>query len=164
MTINTGFRAWYYFRMGWSTYFAFIFAAINTYTVTYYLTIERIPSLKEVFPNFFSYVGITSIIGIPILVLVGYAHYKRTKAFKSEVDILLESNPYVSRVLANSEMLLTLNLELNKIIIKLAKKEEITKNEADELFKLQEQISKLIDERTFHSKHDLDFLRKTRGL
>ena len=164
MAHNTGFRAWYYFRMGWSTYFAFLFAAINTLTVTYYLTIEKIPSLKEVFPNFFYYVGITSIIGIPILVLVGYAHYKRTKAFKSEVDILLESNPYVSRVLANSEMLLKLNLELNKIIIKLAKKEEITKNEADELFKLQEQFSKLMDERTFHSQHDLDFLRKTRGL
>lgn len=164
MAHNTGFRAWYYFRMGWSTYFAFIFAAINTLTVTYYLTIEKIPSLKEVFPNFFYYVSIISIIGIPILVLVGYAHYKRTKAFKSEVDILLESNPYVSRVLANSEMLLKLNLELNKFIIKLAKNEEITKNEADELFKLQEQFSKLIDERTFTSKHDLDFLRKTRGL
>ena len=33
---NSGFRAWFYFRNGWSLYFAFIFAAINTLTVTYY--------------------------------------------------------------------------------------------------------------------------------
>jgi len=30
MPKHTGFRGWFYFRMGWSTYFAFIFAAINT--------------------------------------------------------------------------------------------------------------------------------------
>ena len=31
---NLGFRSWYYFRTGWSTYFAFILAALNTLTVT----------------------------------------------------------------------------------------------------------------------------------
>ena len=43
MKSNLAFRAWFYFRQGWSTYFAFIFAAINTLTVTYYLAIEKIP-------------------------------------------------------------------------------------------------------------------------
>ena len=46
---NLLFRAWYYFRMGWSTYFAFILAAINTLTVTYFLAIDNYPSLKSVF-------------------------------------------------------------------------------------------------------------------
>ena len=52
MKRNLAFRAWYYFRMGWSTYFAFIFAAINTLTVTYFLAIDNYPFLQEIFPTF----------------------------------------------------------------------------------------------------------------
>ena len=77
------FRGWYYFRMGWATYFAFIFAAVNTLTVTYYLAIERVPSLTAIFPNFVQYVAIIGAIGIPLLILIGYVHYKRTLAYKS---------------------------------------------------------------------------------
>ena len=75
---NLGFRGWYYFRQGWSLYFAFIFAAINTLTVTYFLAIERIPFLTTIFPSFIHYVVITSSVAIPILVLVGYAHWKNS--------------------------------------------------------------------------------------
>ena len=88
------FRFWYYFRTGWSTYFSFILAAINTLTVTYFLAIDNYPSLKIIFPSFEQYVITIIIIGIPTLVTIGYFHFKRTKAFKSEVDVLIESNPY----------------------------------------------------------------------
>ena len=74
---NPGFRAWFYFRQGWSVYFAFIFAAINMLTVTYFLAIENYPTLKEVFPSFEQYVLIAVVIGVPLLTLVGYAHYKK---------------------------------------------------------------------------------------
>ena len=47
---NLSFRGWFYFRMGWATYFAFIFAAINTLTVTYFLAIENYPFLTIIFP------------------------------------------------------------------------------------------------------------------
>ena len=47
------YRSWYYFRMGWATYFAFIFAAINTLVVTYYLAIEEYPTLLAIYPTFF---------------------------------------------------------------------------------------------------------------
>ena len=66
MKKNITFRFWYYFRMGWSTYFAFIFAAINTLTVTYYLAIENIPSLQNIFPSFLHYIVIVATIGIPL--------------------------------------------------------------------------------------------------
>ena len=56
------FRAWFYFRMGWATYFAFIFAAVNTLTVTYFLAIENYPSLQVVFPSFVYYIIIVSLI------------------------------------------------------------------------------------------------------
>ena len=112
-----GFRSWYYFIMGWSTYFAFIFAAINTLTVTYYLAIEKIPALVSIFPSFIQYVLIITGIGIPILILIGYAHFKRTKAFQSEVEILIESNPVSSRNIANTEMILELNLRILDIML-----------------------------------------------
>jgi len=161
---NSGFRAWYYFRMGWSTYFAFIFAAINTLTVTYFLAIDKYPILKDIFPNFIVYVAIITVIGIPLLVGIGYAHYKRTKAFRSEVDILVESNPYTSRVLANSEMMLKLSLSLNKVVLKLAKNEKITDDEIAEITKLQTEFSTLSSERTFSNRKDVEFLRKDAGI
>ena len=68
------FRAWFYFRQGWGTYFAFILAALNTMVTTYYLAIKDVPSLKVIFPSFTAYALILSIIGIPMLVIVGYVH------------------------------------------------------------------------------------------
>ena len=94
-----GFRGWYYFRQGWSVYFAFIFAAINTLTVTYFLAIENYPFLKEIFPSFFHYIVIVVTVGIPCLILIGYAHYKRTPSFKAEADIQVEANPHFRRTL-----------------------------------------------------------------
>ena len=76
------FRAWFYFRQGWAVYFAFILAAINTLTVTYYLAIERVPLLQTIFPTFLHYVLIAVFTGIPILIIIGYAHYKKTSGFK----------------------------------------------------------------------------------
>ena len=97
--------------MGWSTYFAFIFAAINTLTVTYFLAIENYPILKEVFPTFVIYVVITTAIGIPLLTFIGYVHYKRTAARRAEVDIGYETNVYQARTLVNSEISVKLNMK-----------------------------------------------------
>jgi hypothetical protein len=69
---NLGFRGWFYFRTGWATYFAFVVAAINTLTVTFFLAIEKYPVLNVIFPSFFHYIVIVVGIGVPILVIVGY--------------------------------------------------------------------------------------------
>ena len=110
---NIGFRSWFYFRTGWSMYFAFILSAVNTLTVTYYLAVEKVPFLVEIFPSFIHYVLIFVAIGVPILVTTGYAHFKRTSARKAEVDISVETNPYMIRTLVNSEYILKLNLILS---------------------------------------------------
>jgi hypothetical protein len=157
---NTGFRSWYYFRMGWSTYFAFIFAAINTLTVTYYLAIEKVPILEIIFPTFIQYVVIVSGIGIPILVVVGYVHYKRSKAFKSEVDIIVETNPYQRRTIVNTELLLETNLKLMEFLIRLSKDEKINEQEIKELVEKNKTLSEHIQKRTFSNDVDLKFLKK----
>ena len=118
---NIGFRSWYYFRTGWSTYFAFIFAAINTITVTYFLAIENYPSLKAIFPSFEIYILLVVGIGIPLLTTIGYVHYKRTQARRAEVDILMETQPYVLRTLVNSELLIKTNLKILEMLKSISK-------------------------------------------
>ena len=155
---NPLFRAWFYFRMGWSTYFAFIFAAINTLTVTFYLAIENYPVLKSVFPTFEVYVIITVLIGIPLLVAIGYAHYKRTKARKAEVDILVETNPYIMRTLVNTDLVLILTLKLAEII-KNSNDDSIPKELLDELTKLQDELKEFSSQRKFRNEKDLQFFK-----
>ena len=159
MKRNIGFRFWFYFRSGWSSYFAFIFAAINTLVVTYYLAIERYPSLESIFPNFIQYVVIIVSVGIPLLILVGYAHWKRTPAYRSEADIWMESNPYQARMLVNSEILLQLNLKLTELIIKQSKNEKASDDELAEITKLQKELSEFSKLRSFSNKKDVTFCK-----
>ena len=157
---NPGFRAWFYFRQGWSTYFAFIFAAINTLTVTYYLAIENYPSLKTIIPSFEQYILIVVLIGIPLLVLVGYAHYKKTPSYRAEADVWVESNPYQARVLVNTQFSLALNMKLTNILLKLSSKQEITQEEIDEIKVLQTKFLEHMQDRTISNKKDQSYFKE----
>ena len=141
-------------------YFAFIFAAINTLTVTYYLAIENYPILNNLFPSFLHYVLITVLIGVPLLVGIGYFHYKRSSAYRSETGILYQTNPYIRRNLINSEMNLTINLEILKILIKLSKQEKIEKDELNEILNLEKELVEYYKSRSFSNDSDLDLLKK----
>jgi len=159
MRQNIGYRGWYYFRMGWSTYFAFIFAAINTLIITYYLAIERYPALQAIFPSFINYVLIITTIGIPVLVFIGYAHWKRTPAFRSEVEISYESDPYRSRLLLNSEMSVKINLKLMEIMLRVSQGEKISQEEIDKIIKLKNELSDFVEKRIFKDRKDLQFFK-----
>ena len=160
MKTDTGFRAWYYFRMGWSTYFVFFLGAINTLTVTYFLAIDNYPTLKNIFSSFELYIIAMILFLTPALVLVGFVHYKRTKAFRSEVDVLIESNPYFRRNTVNGELNNRLILKLLLLILKLSKKEEVDEKEIDQIKKMQEDITKFTQDRSFINNMDMDFLKK----
>ena len=160
MARNLGFRGWFYFRMGWSTYFAFIFAAINTLTVTFYLAIDKYPDLNWLFPTFFHYILITSAIGIPFLILVGYVHYKRSAARKAEVDISYETDAYKARTLVNTEIAITLSMKLLDIITKMSQKQELSDDDNQELERLRKKLQTFTSDRTFKNKMDLKFLRE----
>mgnify|MGYP001336099613 FL=1 len=154
------FRGWYYFRMGWSTYFAFILAAINTLTVTYFLAIDNYPSLKLIFPSFEIYILIIVSIGIPILIVIGYAHFKRTQAFKSEIDVMIESNPYQRRNTVNNEINLRVNLQLMKLLTKLVNNEKLDTSESENLKKLIKTFEEFTENRSFVNNSDIDFIKK----
>ena len=160
MRTNLGFRGWFYFRMGWSTYFVFILAAINTLTVTYFLAIDNYPALKNIFPTFEHYVVITVCLGIPMLIMFGYAHYKKTKAYKSEIDVLIESNPYLRRNTVNAEISIRLNMKLLSLLLKLSKKEQLDKTEYEEIQDMQKTISNFMQKRSFANDMDMEFITK----
>tara|TARA_B110001454_G_scaffold153533_1_gene142822 strand:+ start:484 stop:975 length:492 start_codon:yes stop_codon:yes gene_type:complete len=158
MAKNKGFRAWYYFRNGWSMYFAFAFAAINTLVVTYYLAIEKAPILKELFPSFLHYLLIVVAVGVPLLISVGYVHYKKTSAFSNEVAVNFESNPFQRRVLINTEINLQINIKLLELISKLNDNES-TENNSLETEKLLKEFQQFISERKFENTRDLEYLQ-----
>ena len=160
MKQRKGFRGWFYFRTGWSTYFVFILAAINTLTVTYFLAIDNYPTLKAIFPSFEQYALLMISVGIPLLILVGYAHFKKTLAYKSEMDVMIESNPYITRNTVNADLSLKLNLKLISLLLKMSTGEKIDKNEIDEIGKLQHDTLKFVGERDFKNNLDIDFIKK----
>ena len=147
MEKNLGFRGWFYFRTGWATYFAFVVSAVNALTVTFFLAIENYPSLSAIFPTFGHYIVIVVGVGVPILVLVGYIHFKRSKSFRAEADVLIETNPHIRRILQNTEVLLPSYLKLTELMIKLSESKKLTDEESKEISKLQDQLNKHIDKR-----------------
>ena len=159
MSTSTGFRGWFYFRMGWSTYFAFILAAINTLTVTYFLAVDNYPALKIIFPSFEIYVLILISIGVPLLIFIGYSHYKKTKAFRSEMDILVESNPFLRRTTVNTDIILRFNVNLINLVLKLSK-DTISEDELNDMKKIQKEVTDLIKNRSLFNNLDIDYINK----
>ena len=160
MKETLSFRAWFYFRQGYGLYFAFLLAGINTLTLTYFLAIENYPLLKEVFPTFVHYVIILVAIGVPALITVGYLHYKRSPAYRSEAGIMQETNPYARRNLINSEMNLQINLEVLKIIIELSRDGKIEKTQMDKILKLKDELTNYHTSRSFTNDSDMKYLRR----
>jgi hypothetical protein len=154
---STSFRAWFYFRTGWAVYFAFMFAAVNTLVVTYYLAIDNISFLQQVFPTFGHYVISVILIGIPALIGAGYIHFKKSPGFKSEADIAIESNPHARRNLLNTEAILAAYLFSNDLMMKMLKDEKLTEYEIKKFTKLQNKIKEHFKQRTISdSKFDLE--------
>ena len=164
MRENAGFRAWFYFRQGWTTYFAFIFAAINTMVVTYYLAVENIPILQNIFPSFYVYLAITASIGIPLLIFVGYAHQKKTASYKTEADIYYESNPHSLRTYNDVELLLELNLKLVNLLLLDYEKNNTINDQVNELKKLKEEIENYFIKRKTSNKIDIEYFKKFSNL
>lgn len=147
MERNLAFRGWFYFRTGWATYFAFVVAAVNALTVTFFLAVENYPILNSIFPTFFHYVAIVGGIGVPLLVLVGYIHFKKSKSFKAEQDVLIETSPHIRRILVNTEVLLPSYLKLLELMLKLSQNEKLSQEDLEHISKLKNQLDDHIKQR-----------------
>jgi len=147
MRKNLGFRAWYYFRQGWSTYFAFILAAVNTMVTTYYLAIEKALFLKSMFPTFGVYLGVWIGVGVPLLVVIGYIHFKRSAAYAAEADVGVEANPYAYKLPPGFTKIVVfpMYLLMTSMLLKLSKNEKLSDDDLVSLTEIQKNLKLLID-------------------
>jgi hypothetical protein len=124
-------RAWFYFRIGYSTYLTFLLGYASTLVTVYYLAIKNIPDLLGIFPKFVPFAAIATAIGLPLSVGVGYIHYKRSPAFTSEVDIQVEANPYYFKLPPgyNREVFGPLYLELLLLLKQLSATQKLLADE-----------------------------------
>lgn len=141
------FRAWYYFRMGYATYLTFMIATVNALVTTYYLAIQKYPDLLAVFPTFTIWVIFIVLAVTPLAVFLGWLHFKRSPAYRSEMDISVEANPYYYKLPPGywREALAPAMLEILRLNLKVINKESLTEAEISSLKNLQSKLQVLIE-------------------
>jgi len=139
------FRSWYYFRAGYSQYFGFVLAMINMLTITYYLALNNNNLFTTIFPSFSVYVIISSIIGIPFLIIVGFLHMRRSRGYSSETEIANESMPYNYKLSpgVQKEIIAPLLLQLLILSRKSALNQTLTSEELSQTKQILDKFNKI---------------------
>jgi hypothetical protein len=147
-TLRWVYRAWYYFRLGYSTYLTFLLGYVSTLVTVYYLAIRNMPDLASVFPHFATFGVLATVIGGPLAVVIGWAHLKRSGLFASEQDIAMEANPYLYKLPPGYTKELTIPAMLIqlRVVRKLAETSGILNDsERAELDELERKFKTLMD-------------------
>lgn len=151
------FRCWYYLQLGWQVYFGMIFAFINFITLLYYFVLEHDPILKNIFPDFLLFGILSAIVVLFTATLLGYLHIKHGPR-KSEYDITYQVNPYLSRKLVNSQLIVNTYLIISKLLTNMNKPEISTKDEDNYLITELEMMKNHFQLRTISNKLDLRYI------
>lgn len=141
------FKGFYYFRMGYSTYFAMIVGTINILTTTYFLAAKKIPFIVHVFPTFLSYVLFLAVIGTPLIILFGWLHYKRIGTYAAEANIVTESSPYSYKLPPGyaKEVFGPAYVAILKLAVKKTQGETLSEEEIESIKKIEDQLVHLTD-------------------
>ncbi len=139
-------RAWFYFQTGYAQYFTFTLALLNMLTTTYYLAIAQNELGNTIFSSFSTYVILSSIVGVPLLILIGFMHMRRSVIYKSQQDILQESWPYNYFLLPGIQKEITAPLlrELLELGRRSLYNEGITEKESKRLSDLVQKLELLL--------------------
>jgi len=127
------FRAWYYVRQGYATYLVFVIAVTNLMITTYYLALKDVTVLHYIFPNFLLFALFVLSVGIPTSFFLGYWHYKKSSAQRSQLDIEVEVNP-----------LTPLLIQTFLIVQKLANRTELSKEDIDRINLINKQVESIL--------------------
>ena len=142
-----GFRTLFYFRTGYATYMVMLLGAVNVLTSTYFLAIEEIPFIKEVFPTFEAYVITSALAAIPVVTVVGYAHYKRIGAHSAAVAVSTQNDIFNYKFQPGfmREVFGPAYKMILRSILKRSISEKLTDEEIGEIDRLRERLRHLID-------------------
>jgi hypothetical protein len=97
------FRAWFYFRQGYNLYLAFLIGFASNIVVLYRLGIADNKYLAPLFPSLSIFTIIGLLVAIPVGILTGLYHMKRTGAFAADASVVTEANPYIYKVVPGKE-------------------------------------------------------------
>ncbi len=76
------------------------------------------------------------------------------------MDVLVESNPYMRRTIVNTEIILSLMLELSTLVMAVSKDKKPTDEEIKKITQLQNTLSNFTSKRKFSNNDDLQFLKE----
>jgi len=127
--VRTLWRSLYYFKMGYALYLTYLLGIVSTLVTVYYLAVKAIPSLLFIFHDFTTFSVVCLIVGVPVTIMFGWAHYKGflKSAFKAEQDIGTEANPYTTTIIA------PVNLSWLRLQVQIAKKLDLDTSEVEQL-------------------------------
>lgn len=124
-----------------------IVGLINVLSSTYFLAIKKIPWMINLFPTFSYYVLFCILVGIPLVIVVGWLHLKKVGTYAAEADISNEASPYNYKLVPGflKEAFGPAYLAILRINIKKIKGENLTPEELSEIKNIEEKLQKLID-------------------
>ncbi len=96
-------RSWFYFRAGYGTYIALLIGYASNIVVLFKLGVQGNRYLDPIFPTLgiFTIAGV--LISVPVAILLGLYHVKRTGAYAADAALSTESNPYVYKAIPGKE-------------------------------------------------------------
>lgn len=128
------------------TYLALLIGGINLMTSTYFLAINDIPILKTTFPTFELYVGTILLVGVPVVVLLGWLHFKKIGVFSADASIYTQNNIDNYRLVPGHQLEVfgPAYMTILRIMVKRINEEELTDEDLENIDKLQKLLRHLI--------------------
>ena len=138
------FRSWFYLRVGYGTYIAFLIGFVSNIIVIYKLAIAD-TSLVSVFPHLTLFAVLAVVIASPVSVIIGLYHMRRTAAFAADATVSMEANPYVYKIVPGKEREVTIPLSImtTRVLLKLAG-DKLTAQEKQDLEEVLAKADKLL--------------------
>jgi hypothetical protein len=138
------FRSWFYLRVGYGTYIAFLIGFVSNIIVIYKLAIAD-TSLVSIFPHLTVFTAVAVVVASPISVIIGLFHMRRTAAFAADASVSTEANPYVYKIVPGKEREVTVPLSIltARVLLKLAE-DKLTADEKGELEAVLAKADKLL--------------------
>jgi len=138
------FRSWFYLRIGYGTYIAFLIGFLSNIIVIYKLAIAD-TSLVSLFPHLTEFTVIAILFASPISVVIGLFHMRRTAAYAADASVSTEANPYVYKITPGKEreVFVPLSVMTARVMLKLAG-DKLTAEEKQELEGVLAKADKLL--------------------
>lgn len=141
------YRAWFYFRVGYSTYLALLVGIASNLLLFYRLGIQEIDLLHDWFTSLTLFAITAILILLPVSIGAGLYHMKRTGAYAADAAVSTEQNPYAYKAIPGKEQevlypVLALTL---KGLVKVLEKQPVTEEEKHEFEMALEKTTRLIE-------------------